>query len=58
MIRRVPILLLAAAAGCVVVLALLAVDARTRARTGHGSQEELAGVESGDDADEATDSTR
>ena len=29
-----------------------------RVRTGHGSQEELAGVESGDDADEATDSTR
>lgn len=46
--------LLAAAAGCVVVLALLAVDARTRARTGHGSQEELAGVESGDDAADST----
>lgn len=42
--------LLAAAAGCVVVLVLLAVDARTRARTGHGSQEEVAGVESGDEA--------
>nr|WP_240898728.1 DUF368 domain-containing protein [Kocuria sediminis] len=39
--------LLAAAAGCVVVLVLLAVDARTRARTGHGAQEELAGIESG-----------
>ena len=39
--------LLAAAAGCVVVLVLLAVDARTRARTGHGAPEELAGVESG-----------
>ncbi|MEX5303087.1 DUF368 domain-containing protein [Kocuria sabuli] len=38
--------LLAAGAGCVVVLVLLAVDARTRARTGHGSPEELAGVES------------
>ncbi|GEO94298.1 DUF368 domain-containing protein [Kocuria turfanensis] len=47
--------LLAAAAGCVVVLVLLAVDARTRARTGHGAQEELAGVESGV---EDTDRTR
>ena len=41
--------LAAGIAGCVVVLVLLAVDARTRARTGHGSQEELAGVESGED---------
>ena len=37
--------LLAAAAGAAVVVLLLAVDARTRARTGHGSAEELAGVE-------------
>ncbi|MFI7481492.1 DUF368 domain-containing protein [Kocuria sp. M1R5S2] len=41
--------LLAAVAGCAVVALLLVVDARTRARTGHGSQEELAGVESGED---------
>lgn len=40
--------LLAAAAGAAVVVLLLAVDARTRARTGHGSPEELAGVEDPD----------
>lgn len=41
--------LLAAAAGAAVVLLLLVVDARVRARTGHGIQEEVRGIEDPED---------